>query len=196
MESLLQCDIGSLGTPSRHIFRVIGRGAAGGRPPIQATEERAMRRLRCSPAIRAFAAVLLLVSCCWIGFPRTAGAEERARGLDQESSWNDKTIDLAKLFDAMVETVGQKFFDVALMKQVDWQAGANAARPSVLSAATADDAVRQINALLSELKTSHTGLFTPMNTTTTPSWMSWAGAPTWPAFCPGDFGAAGLTIPE
>jgi carboxyl-terminal processing protease len=34
-------------------------------------------------------------------------------------------------------------------------------RPSVLSAATVADAVRQINLLLSELKTSHTELFTP-----------------------------------
>jgi carboxyl-terminal processing protease len=120
-----------------------------------------MRRLRGSPAIHAFATFLFLVSCCWIGFPCTAGAQERAAGLDPGSSWNDKNIDLAKLFDAVVETVGQKFFDVALMKQVDWQAHAKAARPSVLSAATADDAVRRINALLSELKTSHTGLFTP-----------------------------------
>jgi hypothetical protein len=88
-----------------------------------------MRRLRCSAAIYALATFLLLVSCCWIGCPRTAGAEERARGLDPGSSWNDKTIDVAKLFDAVVETVGQKFFDVALMKQVDWQARAKAAPP-------------------------------------------------------------------
>jgi hypothetical protein len=73
---------------------------------------------------------------------------------------------LAKLFDAVVETVGQKFLDVALMKQVDWQARAKAARPSVLSAATADDAVRQINALLSERghpESSVPGPFSPVD---------------------------------
>lgn len=46
------------------------------------------------------------------------------------------------------------------MKQLDWPTRAKAARASVIGAATAEGAVRQINALLSELHTSHTGLFT------------------------------------
>jgi carboxyl-terminal processing protease len=69
--------------------------------------------------------------------------------------------ELAKLHDAVVETIEQNFFDVALLRQIDWRAHADAARPTVLAAASTDEAVRRINGLLSELKTSHTALFTP-----------------------------------
>ena len=120
-----------------------------------------MRRLRGSLAAQAFATLVLLLACCCVGFPSAAGAQERAPALHPASSWNDQGIDLAKLFDAVVETVEQKFVDAALLRQIDWQARARAARPSVLSAISIDDAIRQINALLSELNTSHTRLYTP-----------------------------------
>jgi carboxyl-terminal processing protease len=120
-----------------------------------------MRQPRFFVAIHAFTAVVFLVSCCLAGSLPTAGAQESAPALHPESSWNEQSIDLAKLFDSVVETVEKTFFDVAMLKQVDWQTRAKAVRPSVLSAPSADDAVRQINALLSELKTSHTALFTP-----------------------------------
>lgn len=92
-------------------------------------------------------AVALLVSC-WCVDLHHAGAAE---------------VDRVKLFDAVVEKVEQKFFDVKRLKEIDWRARAEAVRPAVLAAPTTDDAVRQINALLAELKTSHTGLFTPDN---------------------------------
>jgi carboxyl-terminal processing protease len=115
------------------------------------SEARAPLTLRFSVTSHAFALLVLLFSCCCPGFLSTARTQERA----------DKSIDMARLFDAVVETVDQKFFNVTLLNQVDWQARAKAARPAVLSAATTDDAVRQINALLSALKTSHTWLFSP-----------------------------------
>jgi carboxyl-terminal processing protease len=118
-----------------------------------------MRRLRCSFA--AFATVLLIVSCGWTGFAGTAGAQERGPRLDPAWQWNEPGIDRAKLFDAVVETIQARFFDEARLQQLDWRARAQAYRPSILSAATAEDAVRQINALLSELKASHTRLLAP-----------------------------------
>src|ERR1043166_652422 len=70
-------------------------------------------------------------------------------------------LDRAALFDAVVKTVEKEFFDVQRLREIDWSARAQAVRPKVLAAPTQDDAVRAINALLAELKTSHTGLFTP-----------------------------------
>jgi carboxyl-terminal processing protease len=117
-----------------------------------------MRRSRSAPMACAFATAVLAVSFCahsaW-------SAEERPAAAHAEARWDKQGIDLAKLFDAVVDTVDKKFFDEALLKQLDWRGRANAVRPSVVAAATPEDAVRQINALLAELKTSHTGLFTP-----------------------------------
>lgn len=70
-------------------------------------------------------------------------------------------IDLAKLFDSVVDTIARKFVNERLLTELDWQARAKAVRPAVLASATTADAVVQINALLSELKTSHTNLATP-----------------------------------
>jgi len=86
------------------------------------------------------------------------GAE--ALSVEARGRW-EKDVDVAKLYDAVVETIDQRFYDEGILKKLDWRARAQALRPSVVSAATAQDAARQINELLSELKTSHTGLFTP-----------------------------------
>jgi carboxyl-terminal processing protease len=71
------------------------------------------------------------------------------------------SLDVAKLYDAVVQTVDKAFYDPKLLQELDWKTRANAVRPSVLAAPSTEDAVRQINGLLSELKTSHTALFTP-----------------------------------
>lgn len=71
------------------------------------------------------------------------------------------TVDLPKLFDAVVETIDRQFVDPQLLKTRDWQARAKAVRSSVLSAPTTKDAVERINGLLAELDTSHTGLYAP-----------------------------------
>jgi C-terminal processing protease CtpA/Prc len=120
-----------------------------------------MSRHRFFSARHLCAMLVFLVGACCLGSLSTAGAQERTPALTAGSSWTDQGVDFAKLFDAVVDTVEEKFLDAALLRQIDWQSRAKAARPSVLSAASPDDAVRQINALLSELKTSHTWLFTP-----------------------------------
>jgi carboxyl-terminal processing protease len=138
-----------------------GDAAAGDPSTETGTQDLAMRRLCSAISIHAFATALLLVSCCWVGFPPAVGAEERALARDRAASLIEPDIDRGKLFDAVVESVQAKFFDEAKLKQLDWRAHAEAARASVLSAVSTKEAVHRINALLSELKTSHTWLYTP-----------------------------------
>jgi carboxyl-terminal processing protease len=123
-----------------------------------------MRRPR-SALAHVLAAVLLLFAYS-VGFQSTSRSQEgtsqeRAQGVLAETPWDKQSLDVAKLYDTVVETVEREFFDQGLLKRLDWRERAKAVRPSVVSAASAEDAVRQINALLAELKTSHTGLFTP-----------------------------------
>jgi carboxyl-terminal processing protease len=119
-----------------------------------------MRPRRSAAAARVLATGVLLLPFCCTGL-RPAGAEQQAPAVNVEPQWDAKTAELARLFDAVVETIDQKFFDEALLKRLDWRARAQALRPSVLSAPDTQDAARLINALLSELKTSHTALYTP-----------------------------------
>jgi carboxyl-terminal processing protease len=119
-----------------------------------------MRPRRSAAAARVLATVVLLLPFCCTGL-HPAGAEQQAPAVNVEPQWDAKTSELAKLFDAVVETIEKKFFDETLLKQLDWRGRANAVRPSVLSAERTGDAARRINALLSELKTSHTALYTP-----------------------------------
>jgi carboxyl-terminal processing protease len=90
--------------------------------------------------------------------PYGQGAE--APSIEARWRW-ERDVDLEKLYDAVVETIDKRFYDEGILKTLDWRARAQTLRPSVLSSATPQDAVRQIKELLSELKTSHTGLFTP-----------------------------------
>src|SRR5215510_10889993 len=104
------------------------------------------------------AGTLLVASLSAPSVRYVQGAE--ALSLAARGQW-EKDVDVAKLYDTVVETIDQRFYDEGILKKLDWRARAQALRPSVVSAATAQDAARQINELLSELKTSHTGLFTP-----------------------------------
>jgi carboxyl-terminal processing protease len=119
-----------------------------------------MRQSRPRAAAHALAIALLAVCCC-LGSHVTVLAEQRASAGRSEVERDDFGVDLAKLFDVVVETVDEKFFDELILRQIDWRARAQAVRPSVLSADSAEEAVRRINDLLSELRTSHTALFTP-----------------------------------
>jgi carboxyl-terminal processing protease len=121
---------------------------------------------------RGFGLAAVVLMSCWCADLRSAGGADslRADSLRAESSAAPlhsraqpaaPELDRAKLFDTVVETVEQRFVDKDRLKQMNWRARADAVRPTVLAAATTDDAVRQINALLAELKWSHTGLFTP-----------------------------------
>jgi carboxyl-terminal processing protease len=69
--------------------------------------------------------------------------------------------DFGKLLDAVVEKTAKQFWDKELLAQVDWQKRAAEVRQSVVDAPDLSEAARRINALLGELKTSHTGLLTP-----------------------------------
>jgi hypothetical protein len=103
-----------------------------------------MRPRRSAAAARVLATVVLLLPFCCTGL-RPAGAEERAPSVHAEPQWDAKTAELARLFDAVVETIEKKFFDETLLKQLDWRGRANAVRPSVLSAERTGDAARRIN---------------------------------------------------
>lgn len=73
----------------------------------------------------------------------------------------ETALDRAKLLDAVVDTIENRFVDPDLLKRLNWPERARNLRASVLSAPTTEDAVARINDLIAELKTSHTGLFTP-----------------------------------
>jgi hypothetical protein len=100
-----------------------------------------MRRTRSAAVAHAFAAVLLVVTCC-MGVHSTSRAQERVPNAYAQAHWGTQSVDLTKLYDTVVETIEKRFFDEARLKQLDWRARANAVRPSVLSAATTEDAVR------------------------------------------------------
>jgi carboxyl-terminal processing protease len=69
--------------------------------------------------------------------------------------------DFGRLFDAMVERVGKSFWDKERLASTGWERHAALARQDVIEAPNLEEAARRINALLSQLKTSHTGLLTP-----------------------------------
>src|SRR5882672_9435532 len=120
-----------------------------------------MRRFRLFAATCAVATVLFAFSCYDAGLHAVLATDARAPESPASPYSGENSVDLAKLYDAVIETIEKKFFDGALLKRLDWRARANDLRPLVVSARTEQDAVRQINALLAELKTSHTALLTP-----------------------------------
>src|SRR5712671_2970251 len=116
----------------------------------------AMRRVLVSLCTAGVTLLVALLSGPSV--PYGQGAE--APSIEARWRW-ERDVDLEKLYDAVVETIDKRFYDEGILKTLDWRARAQTLRPSVLSSATPQDAVRQIKELLSELKTSHTGLFTP-----------------------------------
>jgi carboxyl-terminal processing protease len=69
--------------------------------------------------------------------------------------------DFGKLFDAVVERTAKDFWDKERLAQVGWNKRAAEVRQSVVDAPDLTEAARRINALLGELKSSHTILLTP-----------------------------------
>ena len=106
----------------------------------------------------SIAAVVALISLLAFAAPSRAEAPIAAPAARSEAM---PSVDLAKLFDAVVDTIDRKFVSEKILKDIDWQARAKAVRPAVLAAATTAEAVDSINQLLAELKTSHTDLATP-----------------------------------
>ena len=69
--------------------------------------------------------------------------------------------EFGRLFDAVVEKTSGWFWDKSMLAAVGWEQRAAEARKSCAAAANLPKAARCINALLGDLKTSHTGLLTP-----------------------------------
>jgi carboxyl-terminal processing protease len=69
--------------------------------------------------------------------------------------------DFGKLFDAVAERAAKDFWDKGRLAQVGWSRRAAEVRQGVVDAPDLAEAARRINALLGELKSSHTGLLTP-----------------------------------
>jgi carboxyl-terminal processing protease len=108
------------------------------------------------PSIAVLIALLCPVVCL---APIVARADQPKPATVTSSQ--SATVDLAKLFDAVVETTERHFYDTQRLARLNWLKQAEAVRSSVVKAATRDDGVRQINALLGKLGISHTALFTP-----------------------------------
>jgi carboxyl-terminal processing protease len=110
----------------------------------------------------ALAALLLFADGAAVVHSGGNAQAEEVPGRGQVSAgWITDKVNLAQLFDSVLETVDQNFFDPSVLKQSVWQERVQAARSLVLDSKTADDAVRQINKLLAELGASHTALYTP-----------------------------------
>lgn len=114
-----------------------------------------MRQVASRIPVLGLAVVMAAASCC----ASTALAETPSALPSLQRA--DASVELPKLFDAVVETIDRRFVDPELLKALDWQARAKAVRSSVLSAPTTKEAVQRINDLIAELRTSHTGLYAP-----------------------------------
>ena len=86
-------------------------------------------------------------------------AQEAPHASERASAAADKGF--GPLFDAVVERTRKSFWDKDLIANSGWERRAAEVRQSVLEAPSHAEAARRINALLGELKTSHTGLLTP-----------------------------------
>ena len=75
--------------------------------------------------------------------------------------WCSQTQDFGRLFDAVVETTAKNFWDKERLIAIGWKKRAAEVRQSVVDAPSLEEAANRINALLGELKTSHTALLTP-----------------------------------
>ena len=110
----------------------------------------------------ALASVALVVLAHWnVVIHGAAEAQDLSGRTQATAAWTPEKIDAAALFDAVVDAVKKHFFDADVLRQINWPERAAAARVSVLSSPTTEDAVRQINKLLAGLGASHTALYTP-----------------------------------
>jgi carboxyl-terminal processing protease len=102
--------------------------------------------------------VLACVAAPWApwarGIPSAARAEVPAAQARTER-------DFGKLFDAVVEKTAKQFWDKDRLAAVGWDKRAGEVRQSVADAPDLEEAARRINALLGEIKSSHTNLLTP-----------------------------------
>jgi carboxyl-terminal processing protease len=112
----------------------------------------------CRPA-GTFARAALVLALGLAG-PSPLLAQDAARP-QPASQAAPKSEDFGRLFDAVVEATAKNFWDKERLKDIGWEKRAAEVRQSVVEAPSLDKAAKRINALLGELKTSHTALLTP-----------------------------------
>lgn len=104
--------------------------------------------------------VASLIVVLVLAAPTALRAQEAPR-LRLEADTAATTQDYGRLFDAVVETTAKNFWDNERLAAISWKERAAEVRQSVVGADSLDAAAGRINALLDELKTSHTALLTP-----------------------------------
>lgn len=94
-----------------------------------------------------------------LAVPTAALAQDAQRAeLEAKASTRE---DFGRLFDAVTATTAKHFWDKDRFAAIGWDKRVADVRPSVVDAPDLGDAAGRINALLGELKTSHTALLTP-----------------------------------
>lgn len=99
-------------------------------------------------------AVAALPACLDAPLAIPAAARETGPASAQSKQFGE-------LFDAVVKTTSDNFYNRDILRRSDWDQRAKTMRSSVVNAKNLPDAVGRINDLLGELKTSHTALYTP-----------------------------------
>lgn len=121
----------------------------------RATTWRAGRRLKWAAAALAASVALLF------GYVSKVAAQDATPRPAAALHASERSIGFGRLLDTIVETVERDFHDKNLLREVDWRARLAASRAEIVGAETLADAAARINALLAELKTSHTAFYTP-----------------------------------
>jgi carboxyl-terminal processing protease len=106
----------------------------------------------------ALAAALVLAATFAATSPCVA--QEGARG-EYEFERAAQRDEFGRLFDAVVEAIKKSFWDKERVAETRWLERAQSERAGVVASPSLEEAARRINALLDELKTSHTVLLTP-----------------------------------
>src|SRR5262245_7771912 len=108
-----------------------------------------------------FVAGLFLLAVPWRpGAPWAPWTPSLARAEAPATRASDGS-DFGKLLDAVVEKTAKHFWDKERLAEIGWEKRAGEVRQSVADAPDLAEAARRINALLGELKASHTALLTP-----------------------------------
>jgi carboxyl-terminal processing protease len=86
---------------------------------------------------------------------------EKLQAHPVEAKRSPAAQDFGALFDAVVSQTAKSFWDKQRLVAIGWEKRAAKVRQSVVEAPNLEEAARRINALLAEIKSSHTGLLTP-----------------------------------
>jgi carboxyl-terminal processing protease len=105
------------------------------------------------------AALLILAEVCLAGAALAQEAQQAPAAAPPRAAASRE--DFGRLFDAVVERVSRSFWNKDRLAGIGWDRRAAEARQGVVDAPNASEAVRRINLLLGEIKTSHTGLLSP-----------------------------------